>query len=582
MPQIIVIYMCNYPIIFLNTTSYQCMLIPAGATLAIATLRYWLSKDGIRDTAVFPESPDVDMRDIRERFGKFIAENNAPVYAISCWSSSYTTALMYTEIIKEKKPDAVIIGGGVHFHSPENIARALNYGGFDIVFQGGAEPFFEFCRNLFIDNTLAVSKRPALTLKGKVPADGLFYIDNGELKTGRRGKLERAVVPVAQVRDRYAEITALFSDRCGNNCDYCSVFKNNPGGNVRAETEELLTDMYHQLNGVWKGPVLVSMMDSNPFFAQNRRATFESIRRLAALDSRICFSVLVDPVDLDGEFITFAKEHRIQMFFVGRDRITEDDFTGRRLKGRLRTQGQLDKERNILTDFIRAMNGTYCDIFIGYIASPFDTAQNAAMLAEEIKAYVDAAQTVNVVPDIYVLNPYGGTAVYKKAGKNAWDISEFSYPYPNAWNIKDTEMVWLELLRLTVAPAFSAGGLQMGLFLLEFAAHCAFNNPLPSSAGLNNELRIIADSFTENVARMHLGDEMSLGEWQKHIKELYLWGLMMGMAVQNPDMVSGYGIEGLASYIGNNDTLAEFFDRDLKLIASKEFKGTWYERFSYN
>jgi hypothetical protein len=570
-----------YPIAFLNTTTNeQGTLIPAEETLAISTLRYWLLKDGINNTAVFPESPGVDLLNVRERFEEFTAENNAGIYAISCWSSSYATALMYAEIIRYKRSEAVIIGGGAHFHSRDNIYKALIRDGFDIVFQGGAEPFFEFCRNLFIDKTLTVSKSQAITLKGQVPKEGIFYADNGELKLGRPGLLAKAVVPVIQITDSYAEITALFSDECGNNCDYCSVFKNRFDLNTKAVTEELITSAFHRLSNVWNGPVLISIMDSNPFLDKNRQLIFESIKRLAALDNRISFSVLADPVDLDEEFIAFSKENRIKIFFIGRDRISEDSFVGRRLKGRLRTQRQLDQERRDLAEFIRAMNGTYCDLFIGYIASPFDTAQSAAKLAEEIKYYMDIAQTASVIPNIFILNPYGGTSVHKKAGKNAWDISEFSYPYPNVWNGIDTEMIWLELLRLTVAPVFAAGGLKMGLFLLEFAAYCAFGSPFPSSGGFTEEMKSIADNFTENVSRMGLGNESSLNKWQKHICELRHWGLMMSVMVRAPGMALEYGMEWLASYIINNDNLAEVFNKDLRLIASKELRGTWYERWA--
>ena len=575
-----VVGMQNYSIVFLNTTDSQGLLIPAEATLAISTLRYWLLEYGIDDTAVFPDSTDVDVSTVRKRFEAFISDHNAIIYAISCWSSSYTTALMYTEVIRDKRPDTVIVGGGAHFNSRDSIYKALRVDGFDIVFQGGAEPFFEFCKNVFIDKTLELSKGPSVTLKGDVPKAGLFFISDGELKTSRCGVLKKAVVPVSQIHDGYAEITALFSDTCGNNCDYCSVQKGNFGKKSRAETEELITEALQRLSRVWNGPILLSIRDSNPFFAQTRGLTFESIKRLATLDNRLYFSVLADPADLDSEFIEFAKQCRLKILFVGRDRIVEDEFIGRRLQGHLRSQQQLDTERRNLAAFIRAMKGMHCDVLIGYIASPYDTAEYAVMLVEEIRDYIGDVHSARVVPDIYLLNPYNGTAVFNKAGANAWDISEFSYPYPNVWNDKNTEMVWLELLRLTVAPVLSAGGAQMGLFLLEFSAHCAFGSSFPTTSAVPTELRSMAESFTKTVSTMRLGDEATLEGWQNHLRELYLWGLMMSTAAQNPHLIVDYGIEWLKSYVKANDIFSDHFERDLKLIASKQLEGTWYERWA--
>jgi hypothetical protein len=202
------------------------------------------------------------------------------------------------------------------------------------------------------------------------------------------------------------------------------------------------------------------------------------------------------------------------------------------------------------------------------------------LLDEEIREYFNVAQTVQVIPDIFILNPYGGTRVCERAGKNAWDISEFCYPYPNVWNGKNAEMLWLELLRLTVAPVLSAGGTQMGLFLLEYAAHCAFGNASPSASAITGEMRMMADSFTTKVASMNLGSESSLEEWQKHIRELYLWGLMMSTVVQNPGVLLDFGIESLVSYVSDNDILSDFFERDLGLITSKDLSETWYERWA--
>ncbi len=572
--------MRSYPVIFLNTTTdEQGCLIPAEQTLAVATLRYWLGREGITDTAVFPEISDIDANTVRRHFTEFIAGHKAVIYAISCWSSSYHTALLYTEIIRAQRPEAIIIGGGAHFHSRENISKALMHGGFDLIFQGAADPFFEFCKNFFIDHNLTLVKAPSISLNGKIPKEGLFYIMDGKLNFSRHGVLTRAVVPITQLTGDYAEMIALFSDECGNNCDYCSVFKNRTNEVIRAEAEELIRQAYNRLKAVWNGQVILSIMDSSPFLDKNRARSFASIKRLAAMDSRLHFSVLADPDDLDEEFIAFSKENRIKIFFIGRDRIVEDAFVGRRLRGRLRTPQQLEDERCALADFIRGMEGTYCDMFIGYIASPFDTAENAALLAEEIRYFTRIARMVKVVPNIFVLNPYAGTSVYRKSGGKAWDISEFRYPYPNVWNDREAEMIWLELLRLTVAPVFVAGGLQMGLYLLEFAAHLAFGNPLPSVAGLTDEMRLLADYFTENVNSMDLGKEPSLKEWQEHVNELRQWGLIMALAAGSPGMLTEYGIERLISYVMDNDTLAGLFHQDLELIASKDFEGTWYERW---
>lgn len=571
----------NYSVIFLNTTHEQGVFYPGDATLGISTLQYWLANAGVTSTAAFPEDDSSNILNIEENFKNYILSHSAVLFAISCWSNTFTVADSYADMIRKCRPDALIVGGGAHFHSRKNIEKALHKGNFDMIFRGGADPFFEMCKALFITRTLSAKRsEKGLVFTGTPPPNGIFYLNQGKVNACRHGVLTKAVMPVMHISEEYGEITALFSDECANNCDYCTVFKNKADRNTRHDTEELVIDAYGQLKNVYDGRVRISIMDSSPFLAGNRAETYGTIRRLTALGKNIDFSVLADPYDLDDDFIKFMKQYPINVVFLGRDRINEDHFIGRRLRGVLRTQAELDVERGTINNFISTFADEKREIYIGYIASPYDTPDDADSFIYELGLLTSFSGTLIVQPNLFILNPYGGTTVGRKSEDAAWDIGEFSYPYPNVWYGEDVQMVWLELLRLVVSPVFSTGcEPSVGMSLLRFARKLVFGGDWQPPEDMDSGLYKMLVDFTNTVTEMNLGGEDSITEWCGHLVEIYWYGLLFVAAVKNPDTFSKYGAQRLKAYISQHDIMINLLKKDLELICSKQHEGTWYNRF---
>jgi hypothetical protein len=569
----------EFSILLLNTVSEQGVFTAADASLGLASLLYYLYDAGIAAIDSFPNEKSVDIENLRLSAEKFIRNHSGIIYAVSCQSNSYKTALLYSEIIKKEYPDAIIAGGGVHFHSDENIYEALSSQSFDIIFKGGADPFIEFCENLFIKHTLsAVKSGGKLSLNGEIPSQGIYFMRGKAMLSGGYGKFSHPIMPVMHITEDYAEISVLFTDACGNNCDYCSVFKSRSNAKTRLQTEEFVKEAYAQLKEVWKGRFRIALMDSSPFLGKNRHETFGTIDRLSMMDRHLSFSVFADPADLDREFIAFAETRPIDTFFIGRDRINRDPFIGRRLNGVLREQKDLDKEREMLENFIGISSKR--EIYIGYIASPYDTKQDADALISEIDSFTRVRGETVLQPDIFILNPYGGTAVHKRAADTFWEVSTFSYQYPNVWKAADTRMVWLELLRLVVSPVFSTGSaIQAGIVLLKFAMFMEFGGEQPATEGMTGELKNVIDSFIEDVLAMGLTREKNFSEWQKHILDIYRWGTLISAAVNNPAEIEKYGWERIAEHIKKHDRIINLLKEDMEYIAGENLEKTWYERF---
>ena len=568
-------------VLLINTTHEQGVYMPADATLGIATLQYWLAVDGIADTAIFPEDDSCTIINIEERFRAYLIENHAIVYGLSCWSNAFVTAETLAHIIRETDPEGFIVGGGAHFHSRDNITQALSSGLFDAVFRGGADPFFSFCTKLFKKHTLQIlSKNGKLSLKGEIPQEGLHYINNGEPVYQKQAYLTRAVVPVMHITDSYAEITTVFNDKCPNNCDYCTVFKNSSTEAARLETEDFVRDAYKQFRGITDATVKISIMDSSPFLGENRALSLGVLRRLSQLDNTV-FSMFADPDDLDDELLGEIKKHRIRTLFIGRDRISEDPFVGRRLRGKLRTGQELDIEQEKLFLFINKFSGEAREFYVGYIASPHDSAEDARRLLEEFRRYDKILLNKLIFqPNIFILNPYGGTTVGRKAKDEFWDVAEFSYPYPNVWKAPGTAMAWLELLRLVVSPVFSTGvGWKEGLVLLEYVAAVAFGKPYQACAG-EGVFYDFFSTFRRELEESCFTEEESLEDWEKNIIMIYRWGLILVSSVKSPDECRKLGLAVLRSHIIRHDAMIKLLQDDIKLIRSKPHLGSWYEKYS--
>ncbi len=574
----------RHELILIATSGEQGRFHTAESTIPLATISFWLEREGAKDIAFFPsDGYEADISNAAGQFECFLSAHTAPVFGISCWSNSFTSAVRYSSQIRAKYRDAIIIGGGAHFNSRDNMRKALDEDIFDMVLIGGADPFLEFMKNIREKRTSAAKTAGGIRINGIMPGSGLHWRGSSRLPHGRFSK---AAVPVMFMTENGGEVTAIFSDRCGNGCEYCTVHMNNPAPQSREITENMVAESCLYLQSVNGKPVNIAIMDSSPFLDTNRKETAGTLKKISAACKNIRYTVLADPHDFDAGFEELVLRYNIATIFIGRDRISADSFIGRRLHGRLRATEELDRERETLAGFIRGMNTQPAarELYIGYIASPYETEEEADMLINEIAYFVGAAEGKTVVqPNIFILNPYRGTKVWKKAGNAAWDVAEFEYPYPNVWHGAGTRMVWLELLRLIVSPVFSTGKLpEAGLVMLRFARECEFGSgaPVKYFHSLPDAVTGVMDGIMAKISAMRPGNENSIEEWFAHIEELYWMGLLLVSAVTEPEQFAENGPERMMNHIKRSDIMITPLLNDIRLISGKKETGDgWYSRF---
>ncbi len=573
--------MKKHDLILIATSSEQYNHHPASATIALATISFWLKEKGILNVALFPEE-DVTLLNSIDKLSAFLSGNRAPYIGISCWSNSFTTAVEYSGLIRRVDSNTVIIGGGAHFNSAENIEKALNEKLFDIIFYGGAEPFLDFMSSIAAGKTAVRKTEGELSIDGFIPESGLCRSGH---KIPRRGNMTLSAVPVSHLSDIGGHISAMFSDFCSNGCDYCTINMSSLPPEARIQTEQMVINEYKKLKSFSNLPVTVAILDSSPFLVKNKPHTIATLERLSGAGDDITYSIFADPLDFDEEFAQTVIKFNIITFFIGRDRITEDTFVGRRFGGKLRSLEILEKEKLLLTAFLEKMSVEPLrrELYIGYIASPFDTARDADMMIDEIGLYINsAAGNVTVRISMFILNPYIGTKIYKHAADKAWDISEFHYPYPNVWCSADTKIVWLELLRFVISPLFSSGNMPLlGLSMLRFARDYAFGDRKPCALPpeLGSKIKDVASKVMDNIINMDLGNEKTLDEWFSHLEELYYSGFMLASIAMNEQLINKYSTDAIMQNIKQYDIMIHPLRKDFKLISLKPLSGTWYGRF---
>ncbi|MDR0454343.1 MAG: radical SAM protein [Deferribacteraceae bacterium] len=574
--------MIEHTLILISTSGEQERLHDASGTLSIASLLFWLNEAGIDDAAFFPEDDaEITIAGMENRFEYFLDNNAAKIFGISVWSNSFTIAKKYAETIRRRYPDSIIIGGGAHFNSRDNIDIVLNSKTFDMVCYGGADPFFQLMTDIKSKKIKLLKKDGGLKIDGKMPETGLYYLGGPIL---RAGQFDKAAIPVIYRLENCFEISALFSDFCSNGCDYCTVHKRKNTLNSRLDTEDMVLQAYDYLKTVSDETVNISILDSSPFLDKNRKNTVRTLKKLSYYAKDVTFTVFADPTDFDEEFKKIVKEYKVRTIFLGRDRVNEDLFTGRKFNGKLRKKHELASEQKMVADFIYDMNSEKqsMELFIGYIASPFDTKNDASALIDEINLFKNKAGGGLVVqPNIFLLNPYRGTNVWKRSVEIAWDVHEFAFPYPNVWHGSKTNMVWLELLRLVVSPMFSAGcAFEASLAMLKFAKNLAFGGDEETGlSGQTDIMRDVAEQAVKKIILMNLGSEKSIDEWFMHLEEIYLTGLLLVSAAVNSGTIKKHGAEKIMQYIKDNNIMIAPLKEDFKLIKNKKLKGTWYERF---
>lgn len=568
--------MNRYDLIFLVVRETSTYFHSVEEDAAAATLVYYMTEAGLTHLTAFPSTEeDKYAGSIFKQFGKFLERNIAPVFCISCWTSTYAIASDFAGMIRKAYPDALIVAGGIHFSSLEETEYALKKGVFDIIFRGGGEPFLEFIKLSLVDKKLKINKRNGeLDITGDFTSKGACYLINEKILNIGRGSFNLPIVPLVGVTNDGIDIRVMLNDSCPNGCDYCFIQPSTTSSDYWPTLVNWVADAAVELKNQYGQNAILSLSDSAPFNKKNRNRTIQYLRMQNKNVKFDGMNVFVDPVDLDEEFYKIVEEFNINTFFIGRDRIEEDDFVGRKCNGQLRSTEQLDRELESIFDFMEYLNTLKgkltSEIYLGYIISPYEKAEYSRKLIDELTAIAmrsSKLDNIRVQSNIFLLNPYPGTKVAKRAEGEFIPMRYFYHPYPNVWVGKDTVNVYLEIIRLVIAKMFCNNDIiTFYKPMLELAHSLQFNadyNYKLIDDIENISLRGFASEIIERIFSMGLGEESSLDAYLDNILTLYYIGCMVTVVMNKPELLK---YKNLYDSIVKSDKAVMFLKKDLSLI----------------
>lgn len=575
--------MNKYDLIFLVVRETSTYFHSVDEDAAASTLVYYMTEAGLRHLTAFPSTEeDKYAGSIYKQFTKFLESNTAPIFCISCWTSTYAVASDFAGMVKKTYPDALIVAGGIHFNSMEETEYALKSGVFDIIFRGGGESFLEFIKLSLVDKKLKINKKNGeLDIIGDFICKGACYLKNGEIQNKGRGSFKFPLVPLAGVTEDGIDIRIMLNDSCPNACDYCFIQPSVTSSEYWPTLINWVTDTAVEFKKQYGQSAILSLSDSAPFNRKNRSRTIKYLRKQ---NKRVTFdgmNVFVDPVDLDEDFYKIVEEFNINTFFIGRDRVEADNFVGRKCNGQLRSSGQLNQELDSIFDFMEYLNtlkGKLTnEIYLGYIISPYEKVEYSRKLIDELTAIAmrsSELDNIKVQSNIFLLNPYPGTKVAKRAEGEFIPMRYFYHPYPNVWVGKDTVNIYLEVIRLIIAKMFcNNNNISFYKPMLELAHSLQFNtdyNYKLIDDIENTSLRSFASEIIEKIFSMGLGEENSLDDYLNNIVTLYYIGCMVSVVMNKPELLK---YKNLYERIVKGDQAVSYLKKDLDLIKKYTLEG---------
>jgi len=568
--------MNRYDLIFLVVRETSTYFHSVEEDAAAATLVYYMTEAGLTHLTAFPSTEeDKYAGSIYKQFSKFLESNTAPIFCISCWTSTYAIASDFAEMIRKAYPDTLIVAGGIHFSSMEETEYALKKGVFDIIFRGGGEPFLEFIKLSIVQKKLKINKRNGeLNITGDFTCKGACYLKDQKIQNIGRGSFNLPVVPLVGVTSDGIDIRVMLSDSCPNGCDYCFIQPSVTSSEYWPTLVSWVADVAVELKNQYGQNAMLSLSDSAPFNKKNRNRTIQYLKMQSKKVTFDGMNVFVDPVDLDEAFYKIVAEFKINTFFIGRDRIEADDFVGRKCNGQLRSTEQLDSELESIFAFMEYLNTLKSkltnEIYLGYIISPYEKVEYSRKLIDEltdIAVRSSKLENVRVQSNLFLLNPYPGTKVSKRAEGEFIPMRYFYHPYPNVWVGKDTVNIYLEIIRLVIAKMFcNNDNIAFYKPMLELAHSLQFNadyNYKLIDDIENMSLKNFAYEIIERILSMELGEESSLDAYLNNIVTLYYIGCMVTVVMNKPELLK---YKNLYDSIVKNDKAVMFLKKDLSLI----------------
>ncbi len=573
----------NIRISVINAREVSSFFNMADESPAVATLLRLLEEKGI-SAASFPDTEErSDILGYEDKIEAFLKENPSDIVAFSCWTSGYAMAVDMACVARRVCPDALIMAGGPHFSSIEEIETALNAGEFDIIFRGGGSPFVDFCAGL-ASGDISVERTPSgLFIKGCFCEDGLCC-KNGEgaVVIGKRGKLKGAVSPVLEINDAYADIRIIVRDICPNGCDYCVIEPSSQIGDSFGVLLSYCGSFSRFIGSEIKKPVRFALADSAPF--ADRRKLRPLLDEFLKISPGASFSLFADPQDIDGDMFDIIERYNVTSLFFGRDRVTEDRVLGRRFRGAIRSQAMLDEERHKIEElavFVSSLKNTSaCEIYLGYILSPFETAETSLKMTEELKFFSEynlihggsALQT-----NLFVLDPYPGTAVAGRMAGKYLPMRFFRHPYPNVWTDENAVHFQMELTRLILSKLLCRreGEELFGPFIdfVHRIQHEGRADVSLASSVADPDLRALAEYIMEKVAAMGFKYLPSEDAYGNNIVNMHLLGCMALVMLNRRDWLKKRLFGRVEEAVKENDGILPLLLKDIKMMKERAGNG---------
>jgi len=397
--------------------------------LGLKTIEDSLRQAGFNNVLHFPGDPAVGLdlwRDravIIEELKRTVAGENDAVFGLSTTSEEYFKFTALAELIRQEFPQARIVAGGPHFKREklegyrDSVETALVSKLADSVVVGHAQPFIDLVINQHGQKDLIASP-------------GLYYLGSAgeEVKGHGYGKFPQLRTVPYTYTEGSRLIGTIFDDSCENRCGFCAIPLSRSPLFAAGTVIDSLRPVFANL-----APGQLSLYDSNPFETRRfdyYREVFEGLYDRERPVFKITFldpSLIVSD-DYRNKLGPFLLRHAFFKFFIGRDVVTEQSarVAGSNLRGKVKSQKQLDDEKEALAKFIRALKTVHTrapdipphKLFLSYIITPFEDRESARAIADDMETFLGLSEEgVKVSVRIFPLMPYPGTRVRRELVK---------------------------------------------------------------------------------------------------------------------------------------------------------------------
>lgn len=386
--------------------------------LGLMSIQYGLREAGFRGTSIFHASEGkaldliTDERLVVDAFKRLGAAEKGAVIGLSTTSDEAFKFPILSRLMRRAFPGAQIVAGGVHFYRDrieghdDFVASTLLKGLADAVQVGHAQGFIDL-----------IARHKGR--REEVQSPGFYQLSapSGSVAGKGVGKFPKlASIPHDYDHDERV-LSVMLKDTCKNRCDFCTAALGTaPSFSPAVAIEGLcqLLDRYR--------PVRFRLLDSNPFDGRDMdyyAEVFEAMDRTRSTLKAVYLNPgLLTTADDRTRLLRFFRKHSVVHFFAGRDAVMENSAQamGSRYHGQRKNQKQLDAEADGLFDVLCRLrsvpSGNPINLITSYIVTPFETAESAQAIMDDIDALaVLVCDELRVSAGPFPLMPYPGSAL---------------------------------------------------------------------------------------------------------------------------------------------------------------------------